>query len=169
MLRVKILDNVKNDPYAFLPYTVKEGERPEDIAFYYYGSTEYLWLVFLSNKIVDPYFEWPLSEREFFLSLAKKYRPRALADLNQTYLSDIDVFHWTMNESRTANIEYYKNGSLKMSADSFALANISVSGWSPVRIFDEETDRNEGMRNIQLLNSTYVKAADANIKSLLNE
>ena len=169
MLRVRILDNVRNDPFAFLPYTIKEGERPEDIANLYYGSTEYLWLVFLSNKIIDPYFEWPLSESEMFQSLAKKYRPRALADLNQTYLPDIDVFHWTMNDSRNANIEYYEKDGLRMSADSYALANISISGWSPVRIFDEETERNESMRNIQLLNASYLKTADANLKALLNQ
>jgi hypothetical protein len=169
MLRVKILESVGNDPYAYLPYTVKENERPEDIAYYYYGSTEYIWLVMLSNKMIDPYFEWPLSENELFRSIAKKYRSRALADMNQTYLSDIEVFHWTMNDSRTANIEYYQMGDLKMSPDTYRLNIVPLDGWEPIRIYDEEVSRNEDMRNIQLLNNTYLKIADANIKRLLSE
>ncbi|AGR47784.1 baseplate wedge subunit [Sinorhizobium phage phiM7] len=169
MLRVKILDKVKHDPYAYLPYTVKEGERAEDIAFYYYGSTEYIWLVFLSNKIIDPYFEWPLSENELFLSLAKKYRARAMADMNQTFMTDFEVFNWTMNEARTANIEYYQNGNLKMTPDTYSLSNIALEGWQPIRIFDVENERNENMRNIQLLNNSYAKLADDNIRNLLND
>ena len=167
LMRVKILDNVKHDPYAYLPYTIKEGEKAEDIAFLYYGSTEYVWLVWLSNKTVDPYFEWPLSEQEFFLSMVKKYRAQALSDLNQVYLSDYEIFNWTMNDTRIANIEYYENGGLRMSRDSYSLANIAIDGWSPVRIFDAENARNEDMRNIQLLNNNYVKLADANIKLLM--
>lgn len=169
MLRVKILDKVKHDPYAYLPYTVKEGERAEDIAYYYYGSTEYVWLVWLSNKTIDPYFEWPLSEQEFFLSLAKKYRPRAMEDLNEDFMTDHEVFAWTMNEARTANIEYYENNGMRMSRDTYTLSNIPLDGWQPVRIFDIEYERNESMRNIQLLNSNYKKLADDNIRNLLND
>lgn len=169
MLRVKILEGVENDPYAYLPYTVKEGERPEDIAYYYYGSVEYLWLVFLSNKVIDPYFEWPLSESDLFASIAKKYRDRALADMNKTYMSDMEIFHWSMNETRTKNIAFYEKDGLRMSPDSYALADITLDGWQPVRIFDDENRRNESMRNIQLLNSTYVKTADKNLKELLKD
>ena len=165
MLRVRILDYVNNDPYAFLPYTVKEGERPEDIAYYYYGSTEYIWVVFLSNKIIDPYFEWPLSEDEFYRSLAKKYKDRALEDMNKTYMPDIEIYNWTMNETRTANIEYYEKDGIRMSPDTYSLMDITLDGWYPVRIFDVENERNENMRNIQLLNSTYIKTADKNIKA----
>lgn len=168
MFRIKILEKVKNDPYAYLPYTVKEGERAEDIAYYYYGSTDYVWLVWLSNKMIDPYFEWPLSEQEFFASMVKKYRPFALADLNQTYLTDYEIFNWTMNDTRQANIEYYERNGVRMSRDTYALSNITLDGWNPIRIFDVETDRNENMRNIQLLNSNYSKIADSNMKDLLN-
>lgn len=168
MLRVKILDKVKHDPYAYLPYTIKEGERAEDIAYYYYGSTEYVWLVWLSNKTIDPYFEWPLSESEFFAFIAKKYRNRAMADLNETFLTDYEVFNWTMNEERTANIEYYEKDGLKMTPDTYTLSDIPISGWLPVRIFDIEAERNEGMRNIQLLNNSYAKLADENMKDLLD-
>lgn len=169
MMRVKILDSVKHHPYAYLPYTVKEGERAEDIAHLYYGSTEYVWLVWLSNKTVDPYFEWPLSENEFFASLVKKYKTLAMEDTGETWLSDHDIFNWTMNEATNANIAYYQNGDLKMSADTYQLSNIPIEGWDAVRFFDVEFERNENMRNIQLLNNNLVRIVDQNIKILLKE
>ena len=32
-VRLDILENVKSDPYAFLPYTIKDGERAEEVAY----------------------------------------------------------------------------------------------------------------------------------------
>lgn len=168
-LRVKIIEGLRSDPYAFLPYTVKEGERPEDIAYYYYGSVDYVWIVFLSNNILDPYFEWPLSENEFFHSLAKKYKDAAKEDLGVDYLSDIDVFHWTMNEMRTANILYYEKDGVHISPDTYRLGLVELTGWSPIRIFDAELRNNENMRNIQLLSNTYLNVAEKNIRDLLRD
>ena len=64
-VRIDILENIKTDPYAFLPYTVKNGERAEEVAYLYYGNPKYVWIVYLSNNIIDPYFEWPLDNYEF--------------------------------------------------------------------------------------------------------
>jgi len=35
------LKSVQTNPYLFLPYTIKDNERPEDVAQFYYGSTDY--------------------------------------------------------------------------------------------------------------------------------
>ena len=48
--RVKILDEVQNDPFSFLPYTVMDDDSPEMVAYYYYGAAEYSWVVFLSKE-----------------------------------------------------------------------------------------------------------------------
>ena len=39
---------------VFHPYTIKEGDRPDTIAYLYYGDSGYDWLVYFSNNIVDP-------------------------------------------------------------------------------------------------------------------
>ncbi len=169
MLRMKILDNVKNDPYAFLPYTVKEGERAEDIAQLYYGSTEYVWLVWLSNKTIDPYFEWPLSEHDLFMSIAKKYRNRAEESLNREKMNDYEVFDWAMNETITSNIEYYEKDGIRISPDTYRLNIVDLTGWNAVRVFDVENERNESNRNIQMLNQNYLRIADENLKTMLGE
>ena len=55
-----VTDTFKNE-LAFVKYTVKDNESPEEVADYFYGSFFYSWLVFLSNKIVDVHNEWPKS------------------------------------------------------------------------------------------------------------
>lgn len=89
-----------SNPYMFLPYTVKENEKPEDIALYYYGSVDYTWLVLLANNMLDPYHDWALPQEEFHKYLIKKYAEEA----NKT---GYDVVDWTQNETINDNILYY--------------------------------------------------------------
>lgn len=98
--RNKFLKSVTTNPLLFLPYTVKEGERPENIAYNYYGSTDYVWLVYLSNNIVDPYHQWPLSEEDFHKYLIQKYEAQSLR-------TGYEVIDWMQNETIEDNIVYY--------------------------------------------------------------
>lgn len=98
--RNKFLKNVSTNPLLFLPYTIKEGEKAEDIAYYYYGSTEYTWLVYLANNIIDPYHDWPLDEEDFNKYIIQKYA-------EQSGLSGYDVVAWAQDETRDDNIVYY--------------------------------------------------------------
>jgi hypothetical protein len=71
--RVKINDLVKDNILLFDFYQVKPGEKPEDIAFDFYGSAELHWLVLYANNIVDRYHQWPMSVRGFEEYLKDKY------------------------------------------------------------------------------------------------
>ena len=70
---VRFKDVVLKTQAAFYPYTIKEGERADTIAANYYDDARYTWLVYLSNKIMDPYYEWPLSQYDLEKYLIKKY------------------------------------------------------------------------------------------------
>ena len=99
--RVNFLKQTIENPYVYLPYTIKEGERAEDIAFYYYGNPNYAWLVYLANNIVDPYNEWPLDEETFNRYIIDKYAERSGGRLGW------DVVAWSQDETREDNIVYY--------------------------------------------------------------
>lgn len=58
-------------------YTIKEGETPEWIAFEKYGDAELHWLIFVMNNIIDPYFDWPMTQRKFEDFIASTYGLRA--------------------------------------------------------------------------------------------
>lgn len=71
--RVKIIDDIRQDPYGFLPYMIKDDDRPEDVARYYYGDDNKVWMVYMANSIVDPYTQWPLSNDNLDKTIRAKY------------------------------------------------------------------------------------------------
>lgn len=169
-IRLDILENVKSDPYAFLPYTIKDGERAEEVAYLYYGDPRYVWVVYLSNNIIDPYFDWPLDNNQFEQTLAKTYAARALAaDANNVGWQA--VVNWTQSTSITSNIVYYRRISdptVRMNKDGIEFVTDGAD-WVAVRVYDDEFEKNELRRNIQLLNKEYVSIAERNLTRLLNE
>jgi hypothetical protein len=92
---------VSTNPLLFLPYTVREGERPEDIANFYYGSTDYVWLVYISNNIIDPYHQWPMAEADFNNYLIEKYG-------EQSGRIGEEVVDWTKEDNGENIIYYYR-------------------------------------------------------------
>ena len=71
--RVTITDIAYFNPYIFYTYDISEHERPDQFSYRYYDDQFKTWLVYLSNKIVDPYYEWYLSDDEFNSFLTTKY------------------------------------------------------------------------------------------------
>ena len=169
-VRIDILENIKTDSYAFLPYTVKNGERAEEVAYLYYGNPKYVWVVYLSNNIIDPYFEWPLDNYEFEQTLAKTYAAQALA-ASPSNVGWQAVVNWANSTSTTSNIVYYRRISdptVRMNKDGLAFVS-DAADWQAVRVYDDEFEKNESRRNIQLLNKEYVSIAERNLTRLLNE
>ncbi len=70
---IRFKDAVNKQEVIYYPYTIVEGERPDTIAFNYYGDERYAWLVLLVNNIIDPYYQWPLSTNEFYDYIVDKY------------------------------------------------------------------------------------------------
>jgi hypothetical protein len=71
--RVALLESVSKNPYVFYPYELDVHERADQFSYRYYEDAFQSWLLYLTNKIVDPYYEWYLSETEFNDFLEKKY------------------------------------------------------------------------------------------------
>src|SRR5210317_201006 len=71
--RVVITNVLNNDPYSFYPYELSVYERADEFSNRYYDDPFKSWVVYLSNKIVDPYYEWHLQDTEFFSLLENKY------------------------------------------------------------------------------------------------
>jgi hypothetical protein len=98
--RAEFIKSVSNNPYLHLPYTVKEGERPQDVALDYYGSVDYDWLVLLANNIIDPYYQWPLSDKDFKSYLIEKYT-------DQSGEEGEAVIDWLRDTTIEENVVYY--------------------------------------------------------------
>jgi Base plate wedge protein 53 len=69
--RTAIIDKVYNNPYLY--QVIDGGARPDQIANKYYNDPYLDWLVFFSNRRLDPYYDWYLTETQFREYLKKKY------------------------------------------------------------------------------------------------
>ena len=71
--RVKLKAGIAAGRFIFDNYDVSNNEKPEDIAFKYYGDAEYHWVILLTNNITDRFYQWPLTQPQFDAFLTDKY------------------------------------------------------------------------------------------------
>ena len=73
MTRVKVREKILDEASLYDKYEVPSGERPEHTAFKHFGSSQYHWVVLLTNNITDALYDWPLSEQDFETFIRDKY------------------------------------------------------------------------------------------------
>jgi hypothetical protein len=170
-LKTSLINNLsQNDPYSFLRYTIREDEKAEDIADFYYDDPAMSWLVYFANDIVDPYTQWPKTYENFTEYFRKKYASQALP-------TGTDAIVWGQDTTRTDNIVHWKktdDETILISPDSYIRAqtfngDFVAGDWTAVRRFDYEMEENEELRNIILVNTSYAPTVLENLRSLLNE
>ena len=170
-LKTSLINNLsQNDPYSFLRYTIREDEKAEDIADFYYDDPAMSWLVYFANDIVDPYTQWPKTYENFTEYFRKKYASQALP-------TGTDAIVWGQDATRTDNIVHWKktdDETILISPDSYIRAqtfngDFVAGDWTAVRRFDYEMEENEKLRNILLVNTSYAPIVLENLRSLLNE
>ena len=71
--RAEILTEFKSQITIFNEITVRDGERPEDIATAFYNNPFYNWTVLVANDIVDVYSQWPRSITQLQDFINQKY------------------------------------------------------------------------------------------------
>ena len=71
--RVKLRSVIKSGGMLFDKYDVKEGEKPEDIAFKWFGDPELHWVILMTNNVTDRYYGWPMNQVQFAEYITDKY------------------------------------------------------------------------------------------------
>jgi len=71
--RVKLRSGLRSSAFMFEKYDVKDGEKPEDVAFKWFGDPEYHWVILMTNNVTDRYYQWPLSQPQFQEHITDKY------------------------------------------------------------------------------------------------
>jgi hypothetical protein len=71
--RVILSKELKENNSFFETYEVLHGETPEEISYRFYGTQTLHWLILMVNDIIDPRFNWPVSEENLILLTSKKY------------------------------------------------------------------------------------------------
>ena len=73
LIRIKVRDWILNNGALFSKYIVQAGDRPEIVAFKIYGDVQYTWVILMFNQIINSYYGWPLSRRNFDAFVNNKY------------------------------------------------------------------------------------------------
>ena len=63
--RVKLRATIKSGGMLFDKYDVKENEKPEDVAYKWFGDAELHWVILMTNNITDRYYQWPMNQVQF--------------------------------------------------------------------------------------------------------
>ena len=71
--RVKLRSTIKSGGMLFDKYDVKEGEKPEDVAYKWFGDAELHWVILMTNNVTDRYYDWPMNQVQFAEFLTDKY------------------------------------------------------------------------------------------------
>lgn len=177
----QFVESALKNTTLLLPYTVREGERPEDIAFDYYGTIDYYWIILMANDIQNYYTDWVMDDQTLHKYIANKYA-KISGETGAAVLS------WTQNQKILENILYYldEDGN-ETSVDTLIIDRVpaqyhnlrktregqrfiienfmdNVEGYTPLRIYDYENINNENKRKISLINRIYVEDTIADFK-----
>ncbi len=77
--RLAVLKSVLNNTSSYYVYEIDGNDTPEIVAEKVYGDSGAGWIVIYANQIVDPQFDWVLSDDAFNKYLANKYGSVATA------------------------------------------------------------------------------------------
>jgi hypothetical protein len=140
MSNARIAREVLDQGVLFYPYTLQDGDTPTSIAFDYYGSIEYDWLVLFSNEIVDPVYGWYMSQDDFDAYIEANYGsvPAAMALIHH-YESSVGGLQYTPTSYAYNTTGLDENGLVLYPVDSYT--------W--------EERNNAARRSIKLINKTY--------------
>ena len=71
--RVKQRNVSASGQFIFDTYDVRNGEKPEDIAYKWFGDAQLHWVILMTNNITDRYYQWPMNDAQFEEFIADKY------------------------------------------------------------------------------------------------
>lgn len=149
----------------FYTYVVRDGERPDIIAYREYNDSSLDWIIYLVNEMIDPYSDWVMDYPDFIIYLEDKYGVRA-EKLNSV-LIESSISHYYYKGIASDTQEIISSYNYIMSKETYnALGN--PNGWVPKSIFDYENELNESKRTIKMLRSNYVNEFKTQFKDLIN-
>lgn len=148
----------------FVQYVIKDGDRPDTLAYNLYGDSYYDWVIIISNdRLINYYDEWPKQSTALDEYVFSKYGSTAY-----------DVHHYETLEIRDSEGNIVLPAGLKVdSGFSFSYLEDNVtfvkSGSQvliPVTNYDFEYSENEKKRNIQLLKPQYLTLFENEVRTL---
>ena len=160
MIRNKLRTAVEDDITNFYPYVVPEGMRPDVLSYQYYGDTIYTWTIFLVNNIVDPYWEWPLSYKDFREYMSDKYGSV------ETAQAQIHHYEYIARARAEATGTSDPVPAYRLEIDYQTYTETSGDEREIIYSYGYEDDLNEAKREIQMIDAAYIQTVQDEARGL---
>lgn len=136
----------------FIKHIIQDGDRPDILAHQYYGDSELHWLFFFvgGSKLLNPYYDWPLTQYDLKKFVNKKY---GSANINAIHhYKDVDGYEIDAVDDSSC---------IAHTSCTPSSAATSVTNW----IYEEEL--NDGKRPIRVLQNSMVGPVVDEFKRLM--
>ena len=150
--RVKLKSAIAAGQMIFDKYDVKEGEKPEDVAYKWFGDAEFHWVILMTNNITDRFYGWPLSQPQFHEYITDKY-------------ADIDAIHHYEITKTSGNTASQGPGDYSYLVE----CNSDEAGALPITNREYEQRQQDSIRQIRLLDKRYLSTFVEEFNNLITE
>ena len=149
--RAVLRNDVFDEVTAFTKYSVVGDERPDQVAFDFYGDSGLDWVVLTTNNIIHVRDEWPMGNQDFLTYLNGKYTDQELSNIHH-YETDLLrdsqgklIQPKGLNVPGDYSISFLDNGVLR-----------TESKITSFTFLEHETNLNDEKRNINILRPEYL-------------
>ncbi len=138
---------------GFVKHLIQDGDRPETLAYQFYGDSELHWIILYANgaTLLNPYYDWPMTQFDLKKFVEKKYGASNINAINH-YVDSND------------NIVEKQGEKITPTSEGGALAGTSTI----VTNFQHEEKINDAKRPIRILQSEYVNLVINEFEKLLS-
>lgn len=151
--RFVIRDFYKKNLFSFFKYDITEGQRPDSVAYELYGDSTLDWLILLPNEILDPYFQWPLSQNQLNEMMRKKYGSVSAAMAQVHHYEQIIQ---PRTETVNSDSEKIVITERTLQVDQTTYISLAANAKRQVSAYDYELSKNERYRTISIIDAAYV-------------
>ena len=149
--RAVLRDDIFDEVTAFTKYSVEGDERPDQVAYDFYGDSGLDWVVLTTNNIIHVRDEWPMGNQDFLTYLNDKYTDQELSNIHH-YETDLLrdsqgklIQPKGLNVPGDYSISFLDNGVLR-----------TESKITSFTFLEHETNLNDNKRNINILRPEYL-------------
>lgn len=163
--RGKLREDIFGNLAFFDKYKIIGDERPDNVAYKFYGDETFDWLVLLSNNIINIQTEWPMPQRAFDRYIFEKYSVGSESE-EETYNRIYNgVYHYeTRQVTNSYGTVLVKEGtivddpdfSITYYDDVLEAENMVTGIATPVTNYEYEIRIEDNKRNIFVLKPNFV-------------
>lgn len=155
--RYQINPDVFSYAVFFKQYAVAEGERIETLAEKAYGDPFLDWIIILTNNIINPLFDWPMSQDSLRKYCEATYEdPYSQIDHYETYEIKNNEGVVVLKGGLIVDEKFYSTPFKYWNGSSTEQISGSQASF-PVTVFENESQKNEKKREIYLLRPEYLE------------